>query len=218
LVQAGLEDRLDGREFQLIRLTTATAGIGLGCFLGVFVSGSLMLIPLLAWTGYIVPLRVLVARRKRRQAEINRCLPETIGMIRAFLTSGMPLERTLHVLSRPGPPDNPLKAEIRRSLGRYGLGATIEQALAEMGPRTGVDDLEAFVTSLSQSTRSGTGLETALRDHELMVRMNQRHRATAQAAAVSTKLLGVLAAVYLPEFVILIIIPLFWGIMQRAFG
>jgi len=29
--------------------------------------------------------------------------------------------------------------------------------------------------------------------------------------------LGILAAIYLPEFVILIMIPLFWGIIQRAF-
>jgi len=51
-----------------------------------------------------------------------------------------------------------------------------------------------------------------------MVRLNQRNRATAQAAAVTTKLLAVLGGIYLPEFVILIMIPLFWGIMQRAFG
>ena len=51
-----------------------------------------------------------------------------------------------------------------------------------------------------------------------MVRLSERNRATAQAASVSTKLLGVLGGIYLPEFVILIIIPLFWGIMQRAFG
>jgi len=64
----------------------------------------------------------------------------------------------------------------------------------------------------------GTGLEQTLRDQELMVRTNQRNRSTAEAARVGTKLLGVLAGVYLPEFVILIMIPLFWGIIQRAFG
>jgi hypothetical protein len=48
--------------------------------------------------------------------------------------------------------------------------------------------------------------------------MNQQNRSTAQAASVGTKLLGVLGGIYLPEFVILIMVPLFWGIMQRAFG
>jgi hypothetical protein len=75
-----------------------------------------------------------------------------------------------------------------------------------------------FVAALAQSKKAGSGLETTLRDQELMVRLTERNRATAQAASVSTKLLGVLGGIYLPEFVILIIIPLFWGIMQRAFG
>ncbi len=130
----------------------------------------------------------------------------------------MSLERALHVLSVPGPPDSELKREIRAALARYGLGISIEEALAEMSARTGVDDIEALVTALSQSKRAGTGLETSLHDQELMVRMNRRNRATAQAGAVSTRLLAVLAGIYLPEFVLLIIIPLFWGIMQRAFG
>ena len=85
-------------------------------------------------------------------------------------------------------------------------------------PRTGIDEVTTFVAALAQSKKAGRGLEATLRDQELMVRLTERNRATAQAASVSTKLLGVLGGIYLPEFVILIIIPLFWGIMQRAFG
>ena len=69
-----------------------------------------------------------------------------------------------------------------------------------------------------QGKRLGTGMEQLLRDQELLVRMGQRNRATAEASRVNTKLMGVLAAVYLPEFVVLIMIPLFWGIIRRAFG
>lgn len=219
LIQAGIDpDRMDGVELRAIRLIAALAGGATGCLLALVVSSSLALVPLLAWAGYITPLRVLAARRRRRQAALQRDLPELISMIRAFITSGMPLERTLHVLSTNCRPDSVLKQEIRGALARYGLGSSIEQALQEIGPRTGVDDLSAFVTGLVQSRRVGSGLETALRDHELVARMNQRNRATTQAASVSTKLLAVLGGIYLPEFVILIVIPLFWGIMQRAFG
>ena len=130
----------------------------------------------------------------------------------------MPLERGLHLLSTNTSPDSILKKEIRIALGRYGLGLSIEQALQEIGPRTGIDEVTMFVAALAQSKKAGSGLETTLRDQELMVRLTERNRATAQAASVSTKLLGVLGGIYLPEFVILIIIPLFWGIMQRAFG
>ena len=219
LIQAGIDgEQLDGVELRTIRLMSAVAGMAIGGLLGAFFAGTLAVVPLLGWIGYIFPLRVLAARRRRRQAEVLGELPEFVSMVRAFLAAGMSLERTLHALSSDAPPDTALKQEIRRALGRYGLGLSIDQALEEVGPRTGVDDLAMLITALNQSKRTGGGLDSVLRDQELMVRMNQRNRATAQAAAVSTKLLGVLAAVYLPEFVILIVIPLFWGIMQRAFG
>ncbi len=219
LVQAGLDpQQIDGLEFRMIRLLGALAGAATAGLLAVLVSGSFALIPVFGWAGYIAPARILAVRRHRRQAALHRELPELVSMIRAFTTAGMSLERALHVLSANLQSDSGLRREIRLALGRYGLGLSIEQALHEIGPRTGLDDVTTFVAALAQSKRIGSGLEATLRDQELMVRLNQRNRATAQAAAVSTKLLAVLGGIYLPEFVILIMIPLFWGIMQRAFG
>lgn len=219
LVQAGLDrERIDGTELRLIRLMAALGGALAGGALALFVSGSYALIPSLAWLGYITPMRAIAARRRRRQASIERDLPQVISMIRAFMAAGMSLERTLHVISVRPDPNSILKREIRRTLAGYGLGLSIEQALQEIGPRTGVGDAAGFITALNQARRAGMGLDTTLRDQELMVRMNQRNRATAQASAVGTKLLAVVGGIYLPEFVILIIVPLFWGIMQRAFG
>jgi len=219
LIQAGLDpEQLDGVEFRLMRLMSGLAGAVIACLLAVFASGGLVLVPLLAWAGYVAPARVLAGRRRRRQDRAHRELPQLISMIRAFTVAGMPLERGLHLLSANTSPDSILKQEIRIALGRYGLGLSIEQALHKIGPRTGIDEVTTFVAALAQSKKAGRGLEATLRDQELMVRLTERNRATAQAASVSTKLLGVLGGIYLPEFVILIIIPLFWGIMQRAFG
>lgn len=219
LIQAGFDPaQIDGVELRVVRLMCTLAGAMVAGLLAVLTSSGLALIPLLAWLGYLAPARFLAGRRRRRQDAVHRELPELVSMVRAFTLAGMPLERTLHVLSANSQPDSVLRREIRLALGRYGLGVSIEQALQEIGPRTGIDDVTAFVAALAQSKRAGSGIEATLRDQELMVRMNQRNRSTAQAAAVSTKLLGVLAGIYLPEFVILIVVPLFWGIMQRAFG
>jgi tight adherence protein C len=166
----------------------------------------------------MTPARYLAGRRRRRQDALQRELPQLISVLRAFTLAGMPLERTLHILSSTGQSESLLRTEIQRALGRYGLGLSIEQALEEIGTRTGVADVAMFVGALAQSKRVGSDLDATLRDQELMVRMNQRNRSTAQAAAVGTKLLAVLGGIYLPEFVILIVVPLFWGIMQRAFG
>jgi Flp pilus assembly protein TadB len=219
LIQAGLEpDQLDGVELRVIRLMSAAAGTLLAALLAMLLSGAVMLIPLFAWAGYVTPARYLAGRRRRRQEALQRELPQLISILRAFTLAGMPLERTLHILSANNQSRSLLRHEIQRALGRYGLGLTIEQALEEIGTRTGVDDVAMFVSAIAQSKRIGSDLDATLRDQELMVRMNERNRSTAQAAAVGTKLLAVLGGIYLPEFVILIVVPLFWGIMQRAFG
>jgi tight adherence protein C len=219
LIQAGIDpDRIDGVELRVVRLMSALGGGLVACLVAMLASGALVLVPLFAWAGYIVPVRYLALRRRRRQDAVHRELPQLVSMIRGFTVAGMPLERALHVLSANAQPGSVLRQEIRLALGRYGLGSNIEQALQEIGPRTGVDDVATFVGALAQSKRIGGGLEPTLRDQELMVRMNQRNRSTAQAAQVSTKLLAVLGGIYMPEFVILIMVPLFWGIMQRAFG
>jgi len=219
LIQAGIDpDRIDGVELRVVRLMSAVVGGLIACLIALLASGALVLVPLLVWVGYMAPARYLAQRRRRRQDAIHRELPQLVSMVRAFTVAGMPLERALHVLSANTQPDSVLRQEIRLALGRYGLGSSIEQALVEIGPRTGIDDIATFVGALAQCKRVGGGLEPTLRDQELMARMNQQNRSTAQAASVSTKLLGVLGGIYLPEFVILIMVPLFWGIMQRAFG
>mgnify|MGYP001331371137 CR=1 FL=1 len=219
LVQCGIDpEQLDGIELRALKIAAALAGILLGLLFAVILGGTTLFIPLLAWAGYVGPSRYLGHRRRRRQQSVHRELPEVVSMIRAFVVAGIPMERALHLVSADSGAPGILKAEIRAALGRYGLGLTIEEALQQIGARTGADDIALFVSALAQSKRMGTGLEQTLRDQELLVRMNQRNRSTAEAARVGTKLLGVLAGVYLPEFVILIMIPLFSGIIQRAFG
>ena len=219
LIQAGMDpDRIDGVELRVVRLMSSLVGGLLAGLVAMLVSGALVLVPLFVWGGYITPARYLAQRRRRRQGAIQRELPQLVSMVRAFIVAGMPLERALHVLSANTQPDSVLRQEIRLALGRYGLGSSIEQALLEIGPRTGIDDVATLVGALAQCKRIGGGLEPTLRDQELVARMNQQNRSTAHAASVSTKLLAVLGGIYLPEFVILIMVPLFWGIMQRAFG
>ena len=219
LIQAGIDpDRFDGVEFRVVRLMSALVVGLIAGLVAMLASGALALVPLFIWAGYIAPARYLAQRRRRRQVAIQRELPQVVSMVRAFIVAGMPLERALHVLSANAGPDSVLRQEIRLALGRYGLGSSIEQALLEVGPRTGIDDVATLVGVLAQCKRIGGGLEPTLRDQEQLARMNQQNRSTAQAAAVSTKLLAVLGGIYLPEFVILIMVPLFWGIMQRAFG
>lgn len=222
LVQSGVNpDRFTGIDLRAVKVAAAVAGVMVGLILLPLGAGLTPLIPLFGWLGYIAPNRYLAGRRRRRQGQVLDELPDFIGLVRAFVTAGVPLERALHLIASQDQfdMDQPiLAAEVRAALARYGLGLSLEEALEELSRRVGVDDVRLFIAALAQGHRLGIGLHRLLHDQELMARMNQRNRATAEAARVGTKLLGVLAGVYLPEFVILIMIPLFWGILHRAFG
>src|SRR5205807_9233389 len=170
---------------------------------------------------FVAPSIAVTRRRVARRRRMLRELPDLVGLLKAFVSAGIPLEQALHLISAQqarGPEPNLLAEEIRRALSDFGLGMSIEDALLAMARRTGVEELEMLAAALAQGKRQGAAMERILRDQETVVRLQQRNRAAAEASRVGTRLVGVLVLVYLPEFMVLIMIPLFYGIFLRAFA
>jgi tight adherence protein C len=180
-----------------------------------------LLVPALIFAGFVAPSVVISRRRAARGRRLLRELPDLVGLLTAFVGAGIPLEQALHLISAQqatGPAPTLLAAELRTALGEYGLGMPIDAALEAMARRTGLVEVELFAAAVAQGKRQGAGLERILRDQQTVVRMQQRNRAAAEASRVGTRLVGVLVLVYLPEFMLLIMVPLFYGIFLRAFG
>jgi tight adherence protein C len=219
LQEAGFEaSRLNGVELQALRIFGAGLGVIAGASLGLLYSTSILLLPLLAWAGFLLPLVALRRVRRRRQALIRSELPDLIGIVRAFYRAGVPLERTLHLVASQRASFPLLGVEIERGLAGYGLGLSLDDALRGVAARTGLCELSLLVGTLVQAGRLGSGLDEGLKEHEDAARAAQRNQAAAEASRVGTKLLAILTLVYLPEFALLIVIPLFVGLLQHAFG
>jgi tight adherence protein C len=222
LVEAGIDPEvLTPAEVMTIKLLTAAGAATTALVVGSVAPGVLVLTPAAAWFAFVAPSIYISRRRIRRRAAILGELPDIVGLLRAFTNAQVPLEQALHLVSRQlaeADPDNLLASELRVALGDYGLGETIEASLGGMADRIGVEEVRTLVTGIAQGKRLGAGMEMILRDQELLVRMGQRNRASAAASQISTRLMGVLVGIYLPEFVILVMVPLFWGVMLRAFG
>jgi Flp pilus assembly protein TadB len=222
LVEAGIDPAvLTPAEVTTLKLLAAAAAAASLLVLSSVAPGILVLTPAAVWVAFVAPSAYVSRRRSRRRAIILGELPDIVGLLRAFTNAQVPLEQALHLVSRQlaeADPGNLLAAELRIALGDYGLGETIETSLGRMGDRIGVEEVRTLVTGIAQGKRLGAGMEMILRDQELLVRMGQRNRASAAASQISTRLMGVLVGVYLPEFVILVMVPLFWGVMLRAFG
>jgi Flp pilus assembly protein TadB len=222
LRRAGVDvNRIGIAEVMAVKVIGALLGAALAIAISVLAPPAIILLPGLAFAGYLTPSLVIRRRRVRRRAQMLRELPDLVGLLKAFVTAGVPMEQALHLIStqqaRQEPP-NLLAREVRAALADYGLGVSIEAALDAMAQRVGVEELELLASALAQGKRQGAGMERILRDQEAVVRMQQRNRATADASRVSTRLVGVLVLIYLPEFMVLIMVPLFYGIFLRAFS
>jgi tight adherence protein C len=222
LRRAGVDvDRFGVAELLTVKMLGGLLGASLVIAVAAAAPGVLMLLPAFAFGGFVAPSVLVTRRRAARQACMLRELPDLISLLKAFVGAGVPLEQALHLISAQlssGPQPNLLATEVRRALSDYGLGMSIDDALQAMARRTGLTELEMLAAALAQAKRQGAGMERVLRDQETIARLQQRNRALAAASKVSTRLVGVLVLVYLPEFLVLILAPLFYGIFLRAFG
>jgi tight adherence protein C len=203
-----------------LKLLGAMLGAALVLVLSIALPSIVVLMPALAFAGFLAPSVVIRRRRNARCNQMLRELPDLVALLKAFVTSGTTLEQALHLIStqQSSGGENLLADEVRHALSDYGLGVNLEEALTLMAERTGVEELEMLAAALAQGKRQGAGMERILRDQESVVRLAQRNRTTAEASRVGTRLVGVLVAVYLPEFMVLIMVPLFYGIFLRAFS
>lgn len=68
-------------------------------------------------------------------------------------------------------------------------GMERERALRNLSFRTGVEEIDGFVTMVIQAERFGTSIGSALRVHSDMLRSRRRQRAEEAAAKIGIKLM-----------------------------
>ena len=98
--------------------------------------------------------------------------------------------------------------ELRRTLDEIDLGIVRTRALARLGERLEVADLEALINVLVTSDRLGTEVSPALESFAKEVRARQRRRAEEQARRAPVKILFPLVCLILPAFIFLTVVPL----------
>ena len=87
------------------------------------------------------------------------------------------------------------------------VGKTRIDALRSLAERTGVDDIQALVSTLIQTDRFGTSVAQALRVHSDSLRTERRQRAEEQAAKTSIKMIIPLVLFILPSILIVTLGP-----------
>jgi len=128
-------------EFILVRLVLA----GIGYLLGSLSFGNVHSGVVLAVLGFFSPLIYLSVRYGRRRAKFVRQLADALMLLTNSLRAGYGFLKGLELIAKEM--DDPISKDLNRLLREVNLGATIEQALTNMGHRLNCIDLDIVVSA-----------------------------------------------------------------------
>jgi len=171
-----------------------------------------------AFAGYVFPTEYLGYRTRRRQAELLRELPDFLALVRPLAAkSGLEhaVAEVSDALHEASGGQHLLAEQVRSAVAAYGIGSDLFAALRDIATAADLEALDELAASLGASRRLGKGVSEVLAEHERSLRDDERNRLVGSASMVQPKLAAILAGIYLPEFVLLVIAPLFIGAIGR---
>ncbi len=207
LVQAGQPVSLAGFLFAVVAVEGAVMSMMLALVAASGGAGSMTLLLVLttAILGAYLPRIWLQNRVRHRQKDILRSLPDAFDLITVCVEAGLGLDAALGRVADKV--EGPFADELHLALREISLGKLRRDALKEMGERTGVPDLIAFINAVVQAETMGTGIAAVLRVQAEQMRTNRRQRAEQQAYKAPVKMIFPLVLCIFPTLFIVILGP-----------
>jgi Flp pilus assembly protein TadB len=219
IIRAGFDPEvITPAEVYAAKLVLALTVLGLGLALTPLFGAALLLALPLAFVGYVFPTEYLGSRAKARQAQMVRELPDFLALVRP-LAAKHGLEHAVadvsDALHEASAGTNLLARQIRSAVASYGTGADLYAAMRDIAAASDIEVLDELAAALSQSRKVGKGITETLTEHERSLRDAERNRLLGAASTVQPKLAAILAGIYLPMFVLLVVLPLFLSTIGR---
>jgi tight adherence protein C len=211
-VEAGLRGRQALSLYQGIRVVLPIGLAALAIFvapiLGFSFARTLMATVWLAAMGWVGPVFYVRRRANARKKELQLALPDTLDLLVVCVEAGLGLNQAIvrvseeirHVSLVTSEEFALVNLEIR-------AGTSREDALRNLGERTGQEDLRSLVAMLIQTDRFGTSVAQALRVHSDTLRSKRKQRAEEAAAKTTIKMLFPLVFFIFPAMFVVILGP-----------
>lgn len=144
----------------------------------------------------------------KRQQKIIRALPDAIDLMVVCVEAGLGLNAALQRVGREMELAEPvLSNELAITNREIRAGKPRDEALRNLGDRTGVDDIKSMVAMLIQSDRFGTSIAHSLRVFADSMRTKRRQRAEELVSKASIKLIFPLLLFIFPALLIVLLGP-----------
>jgi tight adherence protein C len=161
-----------------------------------------------AVVGYLVPGFVIGKMASKRQHKIRMGLPDALDLLVVSVEAGLGLDQAIQRVGQElsfAHPD--LCEEMRLVNLELRAGVARPEALANLGERTGVDDVISLVAMLVQTDKFGTSVAQSLRVHSDTLRTKRRQRAEEKAAKLGAKMVFPLVTCIFPAIWVVTIGP-----------
>ena len=170
-----------------------------------------------AYVGFILPtLRVDRAAAQRR-SEAEHALVTLVEWTEALVASGRPVETAFVALAEKGVGGRLIDDALATAARSYALGAPLFPALAHEAEAADLAGLAGIARDLERARDLGRGTLVVLRDHRDRLRASERAKSLEAAGRVEGRLMLVLVLCYLPALMLLVVIPLFLGLLDGLF-
>jgi tight adherence protein C len=158
--------------------------------------------------GLFLPSFTLSRMVSNRQGRITRALPDALDLMVVCVEAGLGLNAALQ---RVGREMELVEKDLSQELGitnrEIRAGKARDEALRNLGDRTGVADLKSLVAMLVQTDRFGTSIAESLRVFADSMRTKRRQRAEEQVAKAAIKLIFPLLLFIFPALLIVLMGP-----------
>ena len=148
---------------------------------------TLLLLLLVTMISFFLPDIWLSRQITRRQQEIIRTLPDILDMLVVAMEAGLSFENAVVEITTRW--RNILALEFLRVQREVGMGQPRRQALLDLSQRTGVPDIETFVSAINQAEELGVSIARVLAVQAEELRIKRRQRAQEQANKAPIKML-----------------------------
>lgn len=168
----------------------------------------------LIWTAAVtglffwLPDIVVGLMAKSRQQAIFLALPDALDMMVVCVEAGLGLDQAMRKVSDEMKPSyRVLSEEFALTNFQLQMGRTRNEALHELGVRSGVSDLRALAGVLIQADKFGSSIAQALRVQSESMRTRRRQLAEEKAAKTAVKLIFPLVIFIFPGIFVILVGP-----------
>jgi tight adherence protein C len=212
LVEAGFRSESAPMTFLAIRVVVSLAFLFVGGGASLLVYGITSTAGIRTFivgaVGFYIPILALAFLQKRRKQQIFLGLPDALDLMVVCVEAGLGLDQAMRKVAQEMVKSHRVIAdEFSLCNLQLQMGRVRNQVLADLGIRTGVDDLRALAGILIQADKFGSSIANALRVQSDSMRVRRTQIAEEKAAKTAVKLIFPLVLFIFPGIFVVLVGP-----------